>query len=515
MIYYIIGNLSLSIRKERGKVKPLRKWTDAFAWLCVLVLILSTLPLYVISFDNHPYYDDFGFSAGVHKAWKETGSMGAVLSAAVESAADTRQTWQGTYTGTILSNLQPGLFSENLYWISSFVLLTALIVCFWFFFDTAFGQLGLEKWARTSLACMAITLMIQFMPDVGEAFFWFNGGIGNVFIYSMLALAAALCIRLLCRPGRGIGLTVLLVGLAVVLGGGSYGGGLFALCMCAGLLVWLFVQKHAKRWRMTALTALFLACFLYSVAAPGNTVRANVIQYDSSAVKAILQSLYYGVAQLGSYIDLPIIAITLVLLPALYQAAQKSRFDFEHPWLVLTAGVCLYCTQLTPPLYSGVFIGGGRIVNTYFVSFVALWFLYAYYLAGFCARRLSHVRLPEMNARRFGALALVALCLLAAGCLGFKRSGDAIYGVQNLSGPSAALSLLNGEAKQYDAEMTQREALLNDEAQPVITLAPLHATPAVFMDDLIEPDAVYDVRPSLCLYYGKEAIHIEGEANGK
>lgn len=60
--------------------------------------------------------------------------------------------------------------------------------------------------------------------------------------------------------------------------------------------------------------------------------------------------------------------------------------------------------------------------------------------------------------------------------------------------------------------MTQREKLLNDASQPVVTLKPLTAVPDVFMDDLLTPGAEYDARPSLCLYYGKEAIRIEGEA---
>ncbi|MBS5574132.1 MAG: hypothetical protein KHX34_12215, partial [Clostridiales bacterium] len=87
----------------------------------------------------------------------------------------------------------------------------------------------------------------------------------------------------------------------------------------------------------------------------------------------------------------------------------------------------------------------------------------------------------------------------------------ALYGVQNLSGPSAALSILSGEAARYDAEMTLREEALNDPAQPVVTLSPLTAVPDVFMDDLIVPGAEYDVRPSLAAYYGKEAILIAGE----
>ena len=492
---------------------PLKTLQKAFAWLCVLALCLSTLPLYAIAFYNHPYYDDYGFSAGVRRVWKETGSLKDVIPAAMESAAETRRTWQGTYTGTILSNLQPGVFDEALYWIGTFILLTALIVCFGFFFDTLFGKLGLEKWACISLASLALTLMIQFMPDVGEAFYWFNGGIGNTFIYSLLALAIALVVRLLDCKGRGIGLTLALAALAVLLGGGSYGGGLFTLCLCAVCIAWLLWKKHEKRWHFIGLTALFALCFLYSMAAPGNTVRANVIQYDSSVVKAVVQSLYYGTALLGSHITLPVIACTLALVPALYQAAKRSAYRFSHPWLALVLGVCLYCTQLTPPLYSGVFIGGGRIINTYFISFIVMWFVYAYYLCGVISRKLEGVQLPEMSVKRFAALLLVSLCLLGTGSLAFKRSGDVLYGVQNLSGPSAALSILTGEAQRYDAEMTAREELLNDESKSVVTLAPLTAVPAVFMDDLILPDAVYDVRPSLCLYYGKEAIRIEGEVD--
>ena len=105
----------------------------------------------------------------------------------------------------------------------------------------------------------------------------------------------------------------------------------------------------------------------------------------------------------------------------------------------------------------------------------------------------------------------ISLCLLGMGCLACRPAGEALYGVQNLSGPSAALSILSGEAARYDAEMTLREEALNDPAQPVVTLSPLTAVPDVFMDDLIVPGAEYDVRPSLAAYYGKEAILIAGE----
>ena len=138
-----------------------------------------------------------------------------------------------------------------------------------------------------------------------------------------------------------------------------------------------------------------------------------------------------------------------------------------------------------------------------------------YYLAGFAARRLAaagrETLARPLTARGYGALLAISLCLLGMGCLACRPAGEALYGVQNLSGPSAALSILSGEAAQYDAEMTLREEALNDPAQPVVTLSPLTAVPDVFMDDLIVPGAEYDVRPSLAAYYGKEAIRIAGE----
>ena len=490
----------------------MKKAQRLFAVFCVLLLVGSTLPLYAIALFNHPYYDDFGFAAPMHQVWKETGSVREVLAEAFRAAARTRDTWQGTYTGTLLSNLQPGLFSEDLYWIGNWFLLTALIACTAFFLCTAFAKLGLERWARISLASLALVLMIQFMPDVGEAFFWFNGGIGNTFVYALLMLAAALCVRLHERRGNGVICTALLALLAVALGGGSYGGGLFALCLGAAGLAWLFWRRQSRRWRFAALYALLGVCFWYSVSAPGNSVRAWYIQYRTSVGKTVLQSFYFGLGQMGQYLRLPLIAITLPLFPALYRAARKSPYAFGHPWLALAAGACLYCTQFAPPLYAIASIGDGRIVNTYFISFVILWFFCVYYLAGRLARCAE---LPALTPRQWGASVLAGVCLFGMGALAFRRAGDPLYGVQNLSGPSALLSVLTGEAARYDREMAARETLLNDETQPVVTLEPLSAVPAVFMDDLIVPNAVYDVRESLCLYYGKHSIHIAGEEAGQ
>ena len=428
--------------------------------LCLLALGFSALPLYGMTGYNHPYYDDFGFSAAPHQVWKETGDLGAALKAALKNAAQTRYTWQGTYTGTLLSNFQPGTFSEELYWISGCFLLTAFLGCFWFFFATVFGRrgLGLMRWETTVLSSLTLTVMLQFMPDMGEAFYWFNGGVGNVFIYSLMALSAALLVRLYRTESRGS-------------------------------------------------AAVLAAGFVYSMTAPGNAVRAGMIGYTCSPVKAVARSLYEGVILMAGYVRFPLLGLTALVSPLRWRAAKDSPSTFRHPfWLIfLTAG--LFCAQRTPPIYSIASIGDGRIQDTYWLCFVVLWLLWVYVLLGFAARKWPEAR-PEPLGR---AVVVLGLCLSLAGCLGCRYPGDTLYGVQNMRGNSAWMSLVSGEAAQYDREMTERERLLNDDTQPVVTLEPLTAVPRIFMEDELEPGAVYDVRPSLCRYYGKEAILLAGE----
>lgn len=493
--------------KEGAKARGER----LLALVCIAVLIAGVLPLYAISLYNHPYYDDFGFATDVHAAWVSTHNLGAALTAALKSIRDTRQNWQGTFTGTIFSNLQPGVFSESAYFLSCFFLITAFLVCFSFFFHTLFGRLGVSRWGRTAVSALSLTLMCQLMPDPGEAFFWFNGGVGNLFIYSLLALSVALSLKLLSceQRSRRVWLMAALGLLMVLLGGGSYGGGVFGLCLYGLWLLALLVRRHPRRWHIAALWLVFAMFFLYSMSAPGNKVRAGYIQYQTSAVKAVLQALYYGAAQMGQYLRLPLLGVTVLAWPFLWQAARSSSYDFRHPWLCTLLLGALYCTQLTPPLYSIASIGGGRIVNTYFISFVALWLVWVYYLTGFAAKRLGPA--AQWAPRSLRAFVLVGVCLAGVGCMGCQREDSPLYGVQNLTGAQAALSIVSGEAARYDREMKERESLLSDAAQPVVTLKPLTFVPSVFMDDLLKPGANYDVRPTLMRYYGKEAIHIEGE----
>ena len=73
------------------------------AWLSILLLLASILPLYALSFYNHACYDDFGFSLHTHAAWQNGDGLAGVLHAAWQNTVGIRQTWEGTYTSSLIS----------------------------------------------------------------------------------------------------------------------------------------------------------------------------------------------------------------------------------------------------------------------------------------------------------------------------------------------------------------------------------------------------------------------------
>ncbi len=493
---------------EGGKVSTSRAF-KALAWLCALMLLASVIPLYAIAFYSHPHYDDYGFSINVRHAWLDTGDIGTLMQTVAQSAETVRQTWQGTYLGTVLSNLQPGVFSESLYFLTAFFLLTAFLAGFFYFFHTVLRVLFLADFHQIlCVASLAMFLMLQLLPQISEGFYWFNGGIGNTFVYTLIAVSLAFLIRFWHAEGAkawGIGAALCL--LMVALGGGSYGGGLFLLGITGLVFAYALFKKHRFRFVYLGLWLILAACFAYSMSAPGNANRAVIMGTRISAPEAVVKSLYYGVTLLGNYLTLPVIAVLLFLFPLFWKLAQNAAWKCNHPLLVLLLGTGLFCVQLAPPMYSGVFIGGSRIQNTYYFSFIVMVLLYELYLTGYVQSKMKALLALAEPVKR-GA-AILAAFLFALGLLGFARPTDGSFGPKNLTGIEAAVSMLRGEAQAYDAEMDERERLLNDPAVTDVTLTPLLHTPKTFMADSLSSDMASGIADSLRLYYRKQSVMVE------
>ncbi|MBQ7867881.1 MAG: hypothetical protein IJ354_07010 [Clostridia bacterium] len=492
----------------------------ALAWLCVAVLLVSLMPLYALSFYNHACYDDFGFSLLTRAAWQETGSVLATVGAAVDNTKGIRNTWEGTYATSFISALQPALFGENLYWVSTLVLLTFFLFALWFFLrQVLVVVLHVDKPTFRMALCALAFVMIQFVPEMSEAFFWFNGGVAYTLLWSatLLRLGAWIAYLHAQRAVKKVILGILLILLTLTAGGAKYSTVLFAVLVDALIVLYGLIKKRRGRFFELAVFVLLLSCFVFSMVAPGNTVRAATLHGGVNAPKAILQAFYFGLALVGSWFSLPLLVVWAMVAWQLAESLRGSPYRFNHPVWVTLLSVCLFCAQLAPTLYTGNYIGDGRTINTYFYTFVLMSCALVLYWMGWYIRRaetratgFAAIGTAKKDGLRIGIFA-VAVVLLIIGCLSYQPEDREVSGIQNMSSGSALRSLLNGEAQAYDEAMDARDAALNDPDQPEVVLKPVEDIPDAFMGDALESDNLNYVLDLYADYYNKQRVSVAEE----
>lgn len=504
------------------KLAPLKQRLSSrtLVWLCVAALLVSLLPLYALSFYNHACYDDFGFSILTHDAWRDSGSWLETIRAAVENTIGIRQTWEGTYATSFISALQPAVSGEHLYWLTTLVLLSFFLLSLWFFLRQMLVRvLQADKTTYWMAFCSLAFVMIQFVPDLSEAFFWFNGGVAYTLMWSFMVLRLGVYVRMAHAKSRAgkTALGVLLVLLTVVVGGAKYTTLLFAALVDLLITAWAFWKRRSYRWFSAVVFVLLMACFAFSAMAPGNQVRAATLMGGVSAPVAILQAFYFGFALMGSWFSLPLVVVWALVAWQLSEALHGCPFKFSHPIWITILSVCLFCAQLAPTIYTGNYLGDGRTVNTYFYTFVLMSCALVLYWVGWLTRQKDYrtpfaaIGTSKKDGLRIGAF-IAAVVLLAVGCLSYRPDKDTEQGLQNMASFSALRSLLNGDAKAYDEAMDKRDAALNDPDQPEVVLEAVQEIPEAFMGDALDSDNLEYVLSLYTEYYEKQRVTVaEGE----
>ena len=523
----------------------------AVAWMSALLLLVSILPIYALALYNHSFYDDLGFSLLTHSAWQQTGSFWAVLEAGVRNTIGIRQTWEGTYATSFISTFQPSIFGEGAYWITTFLLLTSFLLAVWYFLkQTMNGVYGMDR--KTVVTAFGVLgfVLVQFVPDAAEAFYWFNGGVAYTLLWSVMLFAAGVWLRFEHAKGNLTNwlLFLLLLILMVLVGGAKYSTTLFASMLAVGFTGWAFFHKRPKRWAYLALTLVLLAGFAFSATAPGNAERAKTLSGGMSAPKAIAQAVYFGLALLGNSFSLPLLGALCLLVPLCLPALRQSGIRFAHPIWVTLVSIGLFCAQLAPTLYTGNYLGDGRVLNTYHYSLVLMLAQLVLYWTGYFVRRgdkgiapiqgfspvmavseplaqpatnemlsttqqetvPASLAMPKLEKRlKAITLALVAAMLLV-GSMAYHPNGSQSYGPQNMAGGSALRSVISGEAAAFSNAMRDRDAILQDATIPNVTLTTVSGAPDSLMGDALQGDNLEYVLRLYAEYYDKATVQLAG-----
>ena len=450
-MFFGINSSEMEIKMQ----EKLQKQEKKLGLLVLFIMLVALVPLYMVADYAHPSVDDYSYGKLTAEAWEQTGSLGTVLATAWERTAYTYDTHQGTFVSVFLMRLQPGIFGENYYFLTTVFLLSTFLICsilfYYAFFNRIFKAGRIKSWI---IAAVLSVGAMEFTHVASDSFYWYNGGVTYTFFYSVEILLFAMLIYMYTAKKKIVkcllGFVCML--LAVIACGGNYVTSLVTLellvCICAvtGLVEYkkiqqkkqkkeenceTFLQKNGiierwKRWikkqpnmfvgevenisRNSRWNLLFGLCillvaamtFLVVVVAPGNALRQEKTGEANNPVIAILLSFVYGAYSLGNCMDLPALLLLFLCVPLFVviagDACKERKFTFPCPALVTFFSFCLYSSQVTPVFYAQGIKLPYRIMNIIYFSCFVMVALNLFYWIGYLNAKhiISHIQICKV-----------------------------------------------------------------------------------------------------------------------
>lgn len=465
-------------------------------------LLLSLIPIIISSFYSHPLADDFGFSEKVNHVVKNGGGLFDILSASFQQVKDTYLDWQGTYAAIFVFSLQPAAFSEHIYFLTTFVMLTALIASTLFFVNTIFNILGYDKKIGIIISFVILLLSIHFVVDKKEAFFWWNGSSYYTLFYSFSLLFFSILIKLYYAEKiiKKVIFLIISLLLAAILGGGNYSTALLTTVILAFAIFLLIKHKKKISLCYVMIFLILITGFVISMIAPGNSVRAAAITGESP-VKAIIHSVFYAVVYIAKWTGLAQLAGFSVIGFFAYILTKNSKYKFQYPFIVFVLSVLLFATQLTPPLYAMSSVGSGRQINIYYYSYYILMFFNIFYIIGWINQK-DIVRIRAKNIQKSFSVCTLLLIIgvFLCGCLN--------YGLHNITFVDTLLALKNSTPQTYSAEYLDRISQIKNGNT---TISDIKTVPDFFSPLCIEEDSDFWINKQIARYYDVDKVTLKTE----
>lgn len=475
----------------------------------LLVFTGTMVPIWYLSRYTVMGADDYYYGLQTYQAWIASGSLMAVLRAAAQTAMEYWHNWQGTYSSIFLMTLTPGIFGDQFYFLTTFIMTGMVIGSV-----AVLGHVFLKYYAgckslylRGISVLVLLFLIMQTFVSAADGIYWYNGALHYVFMQSVLLFMAAVILAF--RTARGTGKRVLYLVLAAVLG--FLCGGANLLTALQSLLLYgvvlladLVLTKKREHLLLIIPFLVNLAGFMLNVLAPGNTIRETTAE-GMGAVLAIVLSFYWALVFIAEWMTPIVLAGFLLLLPVIGLCTKDAEHKFIHPLLAAFVSYCVFAAMFTPTLYAMGSEGPDRCKNVMRIMLYLLVFANLVNGSGYLRERkkpcgdcplvsggsviLRHKSL-WMSAMLCGMLFLF---LFAAN----KNTYTSI---------SALRSIANGEAARYYEENQTRLALYQDPDLAEVTVQPLTVKPYLLYKTDVGNEGSMDYWVTLAIekYYQKK-----------
>lgn len=486
----------------------------------IIFFFLSLLPIIILGFYNYPCADDFSASDTAYLAWKNTGSIFSVIKAAWENVVFNYLEWSGVFMSVFWTSLQPGIFGEHLYGITTLIAVVLFVIGGFYLGYVIFEKyLKADKYLTRCIVVLYLFTSIQCMPDGNEGLYWHAGVVNYTWAFAFLLLLSGLVLSIYKEENdrKKIVKVILACILGVFVGGGNYltalQGSLWLMLISAiGCLLMKYKQKVPFITACKKSVGIFLptisiiAAFVVSVLAPGNAVRMSVSS-GMNPVKAVLVSFHYFLNDpIEEWLTWPVVFLLAIAIPFMWHMAGKTEFSFAYPGIVALLGFCMTSAAFTPNLYAQGDVGGGRLADT--IYFIWIFWIYAVvcYVVGWVRKNL--MKDSVSNYETLSVRSKIYILGLTCLWLGFSAL-TIMIDEGTYIGTLAGDALLSGQASQYKAENKARLELLHDDSIQDVVLQGFSNPPQL----LIFQDIAYDenewLNQVMAQYYGKGSVRRE------
>ena len=486
--------------------------------------VVSLVPIIILAFYNYPCADDFSASDTAHWAWVNTGSVIEVVKAAVENVIYNYLKWSGVYVSVFWTSLQPGLFGEQFYGVTTVISIVLFVVAGgYLIYVIGSKYMKGNKYSWQCIGILYLFTSIQCMPDGNEGLYWHAGGANYTWAFAFLLLLTAYVLEIYKEENKTKKIRKLIAAciVAVLVGGGNY---ITALQGCVWLVlidaIMLFAYKKKKSVTcekkvkvnigVIIPTLILIAAFLASVLAPGNNVRMGLSE-GLSPVNAVIESFKYALTiPLNEWLDWQVCILLAIALPFMWNIVKQQEYKFAYPAVAVLLGYCLIAAGFTPSLYSQGMMQAGRLHDTVYFILILMLFIIIFYIMGwiYCKKYKQN----DFNRQKKGKQELTVrekryilsvLFIWGACSVLYMGINTEIY-----VGTQALYSLISGQAQTYRQENEKRLELLESTEEKVI-LPKFSEVPSLLQFDDISPNPEEWLNSAMAGYYGKESVQRE------
>lgn len=474
----------------------------SFLVLTLSIILISLVPLLIVSRYDVPAADDYSFSCETHAAVNNKEGFSGVMTGAWTKVKDVYISWQGTFSAIFMMALQPAIWGIRFYRLTAWLMLFSLGISILFFgIRMLSGVFKVNRSLSGIISLIIFFVCVQFLPSANQGFYWYNSSVYYTFTFSVMLTAFATAAGFVLYGG--IWRYLILCLLNIFIGGNNYVTALISALFSVLWVLLLFLLKNQKWKAFVPPTLLLLAAFITSVCAPGNSGRQAYFTNQPSALEAIFLSFAAAASSIIKWADLRYFSCMLLIFPFVRNASgQMHHFSFRFPALGTLFSYCLLSAMFTPQIYAMRDSGPDRLKNIIYFSFVLLsvidllwWCGWLHNKSGKKTACTTHIRFKEV----FPFFLVSGICFL---------SSVVIFG-KPLSSVIAVGELRSGEAHSYFNESMARITILEDPSVPTCEFEPFSVTPYLLYFTDMTDDPEYYENQDACTYYNKDSIIVK------